>query len=333
MTMSSYEVVCRAVEFGGPDRLPLKLEEPVALPSFGIVESDVATVRWNFRGTGDHSLREDYDEWGCRWVRTSQENMGQIKSHPLANWNEIDTYRWPDANDAAYYTGVDERLRRHEGKYIETHLFMLLWERMQALRGFENILLDIMLHRDRAELLADRIVEYDLAVIDNLARRFGTDIHGFWVTEDWGTQQALMINPLLWRTFFKPRYKVIFDAAHQAGWHIWMHSDGYINDIIEDLLELGIDVLNLQQPLVNGIEKIGARFAGRVAFESSCDIQKTLPSADEKIVREEAEKLLRNWTIPEGGFILSIDDNREALGISDANTVAMLDAFLTHSPW
>jgi len=94
---------------------------------------------------------------------------------------------------------------------------MLLFERMHALRGFANTLTDLYLERERIELLADRIVEFDLGIIQNISERFPGRIHGLLFSDDWGTEENVFIKPQLWREFFKPRYKRIFDAIHAAG--------------------------------------------------------------------------------------------------------------------
>jgi hypothetical protein len=228
---------------------------------------------------------------------------------------------------------MENRLAGADGKYVITGIFMLLFERMQALRGFENTLLDLHLERERIEMLADRIVEFDLRIIQNIAQRFPGHVHGCWFTEDWGTQQALMINPMLWREFFKPRYVRILEAIHAAGWHAWMHSDGRINAILEDLVEIGVDVINLQQPRVLGIEEVGQQLKGRICFETLCDIQHTLPSKSGEDIRAEARLLVDQWAAPNGGFIVSIDENDRDLGLPIETTQAMLEAFLEADPW
>jgi hypothetical protein len=331
MSQTPYQVVKRAIEFDDPERLPVK-GGPYHSERFGLIESDVVNVNWNFIGSGGLNTRESYDEWGCLWERSGQTNMGQVKGHPLAEWSALDDYAWPDPDDAAFYQGMDEKLAEAEERYVHSGIFMLLFERLQALRGFENTLVDLLTARDKIEMLGDRIVAFNLAIIENIAHRFQRQIHGFWFTEDLGTQQALMMSPELWRAFFKPRYKVVFDAVHAAGWHVWLHSDGYINALIDDFIELGVDVLNLQQPRVNGIREIGTNFAGRICFESHCDIQKTLPFTDRERIQDEARQLLENWAVPAGGFILSID-NDEALQFPPGNVDLMAETFLSHDPW
>jgi len=325
MSMSSYEVVRRAVEFERPERLPVRFE------TLGL--SDVHVVKWNQIGTGDHSLRQTIDEWGCLWMRSEAENMGQVKGHPLADWSALNHYRWPDADDPALYQGMEERFVGSEGKYVMTSIFMLLFERMHALHGFANVLTDLYLERERIEMLADRIVEFDLGIIRNVAQRFPGCIHGLGFTDDWGTQQNVFIKPDLWHEFFKPRYKRIFDACHKAGWHVWMHSCGKINAILEGLIEIGLDAINLQQPRALGIEDIGGQFRGRICFESLCDIQHTLPFKGAEDIREEAQLLLEHWATSDGGFILSDYGDGRAIGVDLDKKQIMLDAFLEADPW
>mgnify|MGYP005841558619 FL=1 len=325
MPLSPCENVRRAIEFARPERLPLRFE------ALGLC--DTHTVAWNQVGTGDHALRETLDEWGCLWVRSETENMGQVKGHPLADWRALDRFRWPDPDDPALYQGMEERFAGSEGRYVLTGIFMLLFERMHALRGFENTLADLHLERERTELLADRIVEYDLRIMENIARRFPGRIHGFTFTDDWGTEQATFISPTLWRTLFQPRYRRIIAAAHAAGWHVWMHSCGRVNALIDGLIDIGLDVINLQQPRALGIEEIGRRFRGRICFSSLCDIQRTLPFGTAAEIQEEARLLLEQWATSEGGFILSDYGAGEAIGVPLEKKELMLQAFLAADSW
>jgi hypothetical protein len=210
---------------------------------------------------------------------------------------------------------------------------MLLFERMRALYGFENVLTDLLLDRTRAERIADRIVEFDLGIIRNLSTRFPGIIHGLWFTDDWGTERDLFISTSLWNDFFKPRYARIFDAAHSAGWHVWMHCCGKINKILGDLISIGLDVINPQQPRVLGIEDIGRRFRGKICFESVCDIQKTLPFEDGPAIREEAQVLIDNWASESGGFIASDYGEGEGMGIELSKKEVMASGFLDADPW
>jgi uroporphyrinogen decarboxylase len=325
MGMTSYEVVKRAIHFQGPDRLPMRFS------MLGL--DDTHYVNTNAVGTGDRSEAQTYDEWGCLWVRSEMANMGQVKGHPLEEWDAIEHYTRPDPDDPTYYDGMDERFSGSENKYVLTGIFMLLFERMHSLRGMTNVLTELHTDRGRMEYLADRIVEFDLAVIRNIGQRYPGRIHGFSFTDDWGTELATFISPRMWCDFFQLRYARIFEAAHAQGWDVWMHSCGKVNEIIEPLIEIGLNVINLQQPRALGIEEIGKRFAGRICFESLCDIQATLPFGDLDAIRNEARLLLERWTIPEGGFILSDYGDGEAIGVPLWKKEAMLAAFREYDPF
>jgi hypothetical protein len=325
MTQSSFEIVRRAIEFDGPERLPLRFD------ALGL--SDVHIVKWNQIGTGDKNFRQTVDEWGCLWVRSAMDNMGQVKGHPLADWPALADYRWPNPDNPAFYEEMEAQFVGSEGKYVNTNIFMLLFERMHALHGFQNTLSDLYLERERIEMLADRIVEFDLGIIRNISQRFPDQIHGLSFTDDWGTQQAIFISPQMWDDFFKPRYKRIFDAIHAAGWHVWMHSCGKINAILDRLIEIGVDVVNLQQPRALGIEEIGEQFRGRVCFESLCDIQHTLPFKGPAEIQAEARLLLEQWATPQGGFILSDYGDGQAIGVELEKKRVMLDTFRELDPW
>lgn len=319
MTQESYEVVRRAIAFERPDRLP------VMMPKIGV--SDVHSVKWNQIGVGDESLPQSVDEWGCRWTRTEVQNMGQVTEHPLEEWSALKSYRWPDADDPSLYEGMEEQFEGSDRKFILTHIFMLLFERMHSLRGFANTLIDLIQGDQRIEMLADRIIEYDLVLIENISRRFPGQIHALKGTDDWGTELSTFISPLLWDSFFRPRYQKLFNAIHQQGWFAWLHSCGCIKGVLDGLIEVGLDVINLQQPRVLGIEGFGRRFAGRICFESLCDIQHTLPFKDVEEIEREAGLLLQHWATPEGGFILGDYGAGEAIGVSIEKRMSMLEAF------
>ena len=325
MSMSSYEIVKRALHFEGPDRLPMRFA------SLGI--DDTHSVGTNAIGTGDHSKHETYDEWSCLWVRSDVANMGQVKGNPLEDWSAEKRYAWPDPHDPAYYAGMEERFVGSEDKYIVSGIFMLLFERMHSLRGMTNVLTELYTDPGRTAYLADRIVEFDLAVIENIGRRFGKRIHGFSFTDDWGTELATFVSPRMWCDFFQPRYARIFDAAHAQGWDVWMHSCGKVNEIMEPLIEIGLDAINLQQPRALGIEEIGRQYAGRICFESLCDIQATLPFKGKEEIREEARLLLDTWATAGGGFVLSDYGDGEGIGVPLWKKEVMLAAFREFDPY
>ncbi|MEW5902596.1 MAG: uroporphyrinogen decarboxylase family protein, partial [Acidobacteriota bacterium] len=94
-------------------------------------------------------------------------------------------------------------------------------------------------------------------------------------SDDWGSQQALLISPELWREMFKPLYRDYIEICHRHGKFAFMHSDGFILDIVPDLVELGLDALNSQLFCMD-IEELGRRFRGKITFWGEIDRQRLL---------------------------------------------------------
>jgi len=204
---------------------------------------------------------------------------------------------------------------------------------MHHLHGFENTLVDLYMERERLEYLADRIVDIQVRIIKNISARFPGMIHGFEFTDDWGTETAAFISTDLFEDFFSPRYKRIFDACHEAGWDVWMHSCGKINSLIPDLIDCGVNALQMLQPVTNGIEEIGNKFAGKVCFFTCCDIQKTLVTGSEDDIIREAKMLMDKWGTENGGFILVDYGDYEAIGSTEEKRRIMYDTFMRYDRW
>ena len=281
--MNSRERVIRAIEFGGPDRLPVIYN---VLPGFELnYPRELADLRLrypsDFAETGYAEFNEytkeigvgERDPWGALWVRYVDTNKGLIVEHPLDDWAKLDDYPFPDPVQAGDWSRVPEVLGRNAGdKYVlvdgET-----LFQRMFYLRGFENMMMDIQDEPSDLYYLRDSIVDF---MLRKMEKWLEYPIDCFRFRDDWGTQNQLFINPTKWRKIFKPAYKRLFDAVHGAGKHVFFHSDGDIFDIIPDLIELGADVLN-PQPAAIGLERLGAAFAGKVCFMGDIDRQTVLP--------------------------------------------------------
>lgn len=306
--MTSREIVNRAINHENPPRLPVRFSH------FGV--DDTA---WVGAGApaGWEPPRAGEDEWGCVWSKTEMENMGQVKERPLEDIDDLDSYSPPDYTIESRYEEVEEQLAapEGEGKYIVSGIFMVLFERMHSLHGFANVLTDLYANRSAMEDLADMIAETHVTLVEEMARRFPERLHGWSMTDDWGTQEAPFVSYEMWMDFFFPRYERIFDAMHSAGCDVWVHSCGKINEIIEGYVQAGVDVVNLQQPRALGIEEIGERYRGRINFESLADIQSTLPTGDFDRIDADAEALMTHWAGPEGGFIFSDYGAGEAIGV------------------
>ena len=229
--------------------------------------------------------RELIDEWGCRWVKLIFGDIGQVKGHPLADWKRLETYEFPEVPDP------------HE-KYV-CRGGLWLFQRMWWLRGYENLLTDIVKERKDVILLRDRIIEWNVELVK---RWLELGVDGVSFLDDWGTQNGLAINPSTWRRIFKPTYKKMFDVVHKGNAFVHFHSDGHILDIVPDLVQVGVDVLNLQL-LVNDMEQLGEKYGGKICFVGGLDTQRILPRGSVKEVVNHARSVIRTFGCYDGGYI------------------------------
>jgi hypothetical protein len=318
--MTSYEIVRRAIEFDHPARLPIRFASLGVDDTFGVGAAPAA---------GWQPSQPHEDEWGCVWHKPEGEvcNMGQPKGHPLADWAQLADMTFPDPADDQRYAHIEAALEQAGDRYVIFGCGFTFFERMHYLRGFENLLADLHLHPTWVHELAERVLAYPLGVAQEIGRRFRGRIHGFAMTDDWGTQADTIISLKMWREFFKDRYTRLFGTIHEAGLHAWMHSCGHVNHIIAEWIDCGLDVVNLQQPTNLGIVEIGERYRGQICFESLCDIQTTLPRGTAAEIVAEARLLLEWWNTPAGGFILSDYGDGRAIGVPDERKRLMLRTF------
>ncbi len=326
MSMSSKEVMHAAVGFKTPDRLPVNMA--------ALGWADCHQIGLGHR-SGRVSGGPGLDEWGCRWERSAVENMGYVKGHPITDLRDIPTHPFPDPRDSERLDRIHAQLRAPEleGKYILLGQFMILFERMHSLLGMAEVLEGLYLHREEMESLANRIVDYNVRTIEFLGKNLRGKVDSYSGSDDWGTQLASFISPVLWEDFFLPKYARIFGAANAQGWNVRLHSCGRINDLIALMRAAGVNQLNLQQPRVNGIEELGRRFAGQICIESLCDIQQTLPKGVPSEIADEADLILEHLATPEGGFVLSDYGDSGAIGADPTGKRTMLAAFLDRDPY
>jgi uroporphyrinogen-III decarboxylase len=267
------------------------------------------------------------DDWGCGWDATEQKNMGQVVDHPLADWSALERYRPPNPRNSFYYDRLGPLLDAARDRYVVVTAHNLLFSRLHKLRGFAATMEDFYLEPVRIGQVLDMILEFKLQQCDELHHRFGDRIDGLFVADDWGTQQGTFIGLRTFDEFFAPRYRQIFDAIHACGWHVILHSCGRINQFVPRLIELGVDVLNMQQSRGYGLVEFGEQFRGKVCFLATADIQSTLPRGVEEEVREEVRLLVRHWAMPEGGLIAFDYGQWESLGVRAEIPRIMFDEF------
>jgi len=253
----------------------------------------VPGMRGNWYAAGTY-----VDEWGCEFVNICPGIIGEVKK-PLVNSYESDLDKVrPPTEWISAVGGLNEACGNSD-RFMLGCPGINPFERMQWIRGTENLFIDLMDQPAGLFKLLDRVHQWNLAVLDSWAV---TDVDAIGWSDDWGGQRALLINPALWRGMFKPLYRQYAERIHAAGKFAFMHSDGYIFDVYEDLIEIGVDAINSQLFCMD-IEEIGRRFKGRITFWGEIDRQHVLPYGSAEDVRQAVRRVARALYNGRGGVI------------------------------
>ncbi len=252
--------------------------------------------------------REYVDPWGITFARVPHPggtgSYTEIVGHPLDGDDSLlVSYRPPDPCEPGQYDAAASLVRRYGATHaIVGGVHCSAFEGPWYLRGMERFLQDMLINKDYAHELIRVVTEYYLTAGLTLAR-MGCDI--LIAGDDVGTQDRMLISPALWREFIKPHYGRLFAAYRKArpGLKIAVHICGFIEPIINDLIEVGVDILNPVQPLAMDPGRLKKQYGRRLAFWGAVDDQRVLPLGSPREV--EAEVRLRVQQLaPGGGYIL-----------------------------
>ncbi len=258
--MDGKERTLRTITFQDPDRIPLNLwVHEATRRKYGqaleelLKEFPQDIVR--VFGPMDRVFYPEFyepgfykDHWGSTWQILLEGMSGEVKIPAIPEAELVRTYRVPiDLLKTEWKKGQDTVKRKIEasrraGQFIvggQVEIF----QRMQFLRGTENLFYDLGEESEHLILLRNRVTEYFNHYIEYW---IDLDVDGILFTDDWGSQKGLLISPHQWRRLFKPVYGDLFARIKSAGKFVFFHSDGYILDLYPDFGELGVDALNSQ---------------------------------------------------------------------------------------
>jgi hypothetical protein len=308
---SARSLVKRTLEFENPSRVPIDLwtlpwasiyypselqQIQTRFPndiigSPGVLENDLVTH-------GDpYQIGTYVDEWGCTFENRQAGVIGEVKNPPINSWEDLDRIRFPNESFSVNVSEVNAFCKKRD-QFVLGGCCPRPFERLQFLRGSTNLYMDIGEDRPEFFELLERVHDFYLKELEIWAK---TGVDGLSFMDDWGAQRSLLISPSRWREIFKPLYQDYIELAHQHGKYIFMHSDGYIADILPDLIELGLDAIN-SQLFVMDIESIGIQFAGKITFWGEIDRQHIL-TADNPETARIAVKRVKQALWKDGGCI------------------------------
>lgn len=243
------------------------------------------------------------DPWGSIWQVGEPGVIGEVKQPALSDWSALAHFCPPFERLHLRSMEPVQRFYESSDRFILSEWTANPFERLQFLRGPQNLYIDIAWGTGELRRLAEMVHDYFLADILQWSL---TPVDGIVFSDDWGSNQGLLINPRTWRELFKPLYRDYVKLIHAAGKYAFFHSDGNIQTIFDDLVEIGIDAIN-SQLFVMDIEELGRQYRGRITFWGELDRQRLLPFGTPAQVREAVRRVRQALCSPKGGCIASLE--------------------------
>ena len=270
------------------------------------------------------------DEWGVGFRRT-RFAWDEVINHPLPDLSNVDAFALPNlaAPERTRRLASFVRQAQAAGKYVVGADPVLLLERVCGLMGFENAMTAPFTQPRGFETLLDRLTDLTVDCIGRLADLGGVD--GFMTWQDHGQQHGPLMKPSLFREFYEPRYARIVEASHRAGMDFFWHTCGQVAELLSDMIEIGVDVVQLDQPRLLGHRALAERFGGKVCFWNAVDIQwATTPGITTDDVTAEIAAMLDPFSGV--GVMARHYGQPDDIGLSAEFHRASALAFLEHGP-
>lgn len=320
MSSDSRELVRKTIAFDSPQRVPRQIwilpwaedhYPEVIKQTHNIFPDDIEQAPAVYKqplGTkgNRYGLGTYTDEWGCEFSNPQKGIIGIVQKPLLDDWQDLESFKAPEAVLSLDREAINVFCRK-TNRFVLGGTTQRPFERLQFIRTMEQALIDLMEQSADLFELLDRIHGLYLKEVEVWAK---TDVDAISLMDDWGTQTGLIASPDIFRQIFKPMYKEYTEIAHQYGKYVFMHSDGYIMDIIPDLIEIGIDALN-SQIFCMGVEELGQRFRGKITFWGEIDRQHLLPCGTRQDIQKAVYEIWGNLSA-DGGVIAQCEFGLEA---------------------
>ena len=322
--LSPRENFIRSANFQGPEYIPVLMHissaslveggaawedvmarHPTLFPDFEPGKIDFE----HYEFLPEETIGDVVDPWGCKWRCSVNGIIGTVVEHPLADWSSFDGLAPPPAmpqNAQRITSDWDAERKRIEQDrrggnltWCEIyHGFFLM--RLQYLRGFENLMCDLVEEPPELWRLIEMIKNHAAALVE---RYLELDVDVMYFGEDLGTQTSSFISPAMFTRFVTPAYKELMAPVRAANKLVYLHSDGYIMDLMGDFAAAGVDIIN-PQDLVNGIDALAAEVKGRFCIALDVDRQKIVPFGTRDDIHALIEEEVRKLGDPAGGLQL-----------------------------
>jgi uroporphyrinogen decarboxylase len=273
------------------------------------------------------------DEWGVVRRKPPSSLYYDLVKSPLAGSitiQDIVNFPWPDPTDPGYTRGLRDRLlhyRENTDYAIALRLPSVFVHVTQYLRGFEDWFLDLAADKKLAGTLFDAVTERNTVMAEEMLKVGGDLVDVVCTSDDMGFQTGPMVSPELYRELFKPRHKKFFDMVKKnTSAFVHFHCCGSIYKLLDDLIELGVDVIHPVQVAAKDMDSsvLAPEFGDRLSFWGGVDTQRVLPKGTTEEVKAEVRRRIRDFA-PGGGYILGAVHDIQP-DVSVENIIAMYEA-------
>jgi hypothetical protein len=249
-----------------------------------------------------------------------------VVDSPLANWDNFGSYTFPDPikyseRGNRHWFGVKWAYQIARKQNILTGGGgERLFDRLYFLRGFDNLMSDFARNHANLPKLIQRLQDHEIMLVDKWLS-IGVDQMSFHT--DIGTQDRLMISPSQFRKYIKPFFSAIFQRCRAANAHVYLSSDGYLLDIVDDLKDAGVSIHDPQER-ANSIEGIKKHYKGKLCVDLDLDRQ-IFPFSSPDAIDKQIKRAIDELNSPEGGLMLKAEISDENIPL--ANIEAICNAF------
>jgi uroporphyrinogen decarboxylase len=344
MKAGPYHGLKRLLGLDGEDRYMYDWPElGTILPEEAVLERLHADVRGVFDSFPADTIARNrarpphspfIDDWGSGQVEI-EDGTWYPAVHPMAEATTIDAierYPWPDMDDPSRVAHVHDAAARlaTDGRYaiLATPWLLFPFERAFAMQGLEQFLMNLAVEPDFAEALLRAITERCKVLMGHFLDELGDDVDMIKIGDDLGTEQSLLMSPAMYRRILKPIHAdYIAFIRQRTKAKVFFHTDGDVFDLLDDLVEIGVDILN---PVQSGSGKLGnlaevkRRYGTNLAFCGAIDTQHVLPTGTPEEVRAEVRRAIGTLG-PGGGYLLAAV-HTIMNEVPPDNVLAMVDA-------
>ena len=257
---------------------------------------------------------EYYDDmWGNTWGRMIDGcAAGEIFKPAIEDWAQLKDYQVPQYD-------FEEAVNCYRNGFVNgADKFKLAWmpgwvfASSRYLRKMEIYLMDLLLYPEELKQLHEKVA----GVFEQLIRAAGkAGAEGIVFCEDMGTQNGLLFSSALWQEYFGKLYRRLFGLAHGCGMKVFMHSCGQNRQILEPLLQAGVDCFHFDQPTVYDMADLAQLLKKyKAALWSPIDIQKIMPTGDRRLIEKGVEDMFKHF---EGGLIFKNYSDLKGIGVQE----------------